>query len=115
MDNKIADQFTNFAKNMMDSMKELQAINEKTLQDLTNQQFKTAQDFISSSSEQMEQMSKAKTVEQAVSEQARITSSMGKLVLDNAQATMQVLTNGQKELESLINKAVKENMEKAGS
>ena len=111
MDKNIADNFTKLAENMVSSMKELQTINEKTLQDLTDQQFKTAQDFITSSSEQMEQLGKAKTVEEAVSEQAKITSSLGQMMLNNAQATMQVLTKGQKDLESLITKSVKENME----
>ncbi len=111
MDKNIAENFTKLTKNMMDSMKELQSINEKTLQDLTDQQFKSAQDFIKTSSEQMEQLGKSKTVEEAVSEQTKITSTMGQMMLDNAQATMKVLTAGQKELESLINKTVKENME----
>ena len=108
MDNKINAQFAKFTQDMMDSMKQLQTINEKTLQDLTDQQFKSAQDFITSSSEQMEKLGKAKTVEQAVSEQVKITSNMGQMMLSNAQATMQVLTSGQKELETLISKTVKE-------
>jgi phasin family protein len=81
------------------------------LQDLTDQQFKSAQNFIKTSSEKMEQLGKSKTVEEAVSEQAKITSTMGEMMLSNAQATMQVLTKGQKELETLINKSVKENMD----
>jgi phasin family protein len=109
MDQKVTDNFAKLASNMMESMKDLQAINEKTMQDLTNQQFKSAQDFIKTSSGQMEQLGKAKTVEEAVSEQTKITSTMGQMMLDSAQATMQVLNKSQKELEVLISKTVKEN------
>jgi hypothetical protein len=112
MDNKVTENLTNFAKNMMDSMKQLQSINEKTMQDLTDQQFKAAQDFIKSSSDQMEQLGKAKTVEEAVSEQAKITSNMGQMMLDSAQANLKVLTAGQKELETLISSTVSENLNK---
>jgi hypothetical protein len=111
MDKNIADNFSKFTQNMMDSMQELQSINEKTLQTLTDQQFKSAQDFIKSGSEKIEQLGKAKTVEDAVSEQTKITASMSQMLLNNAQATMQVLTSGQKDLETLINKTVKENMD----
>ena len=111
MDKNITENFSKFAESMMDSMKKLQNINEETMQSLTSQQFKTAQDFITYSTEQMEKLGKSKTVEEAVSEQGKITSSMGQMMLDNAQATMEVLTKGQKELESLISTTVKENME----
>ncbi|MBF0383339.1 MAG: phasin family protein [Magnetococcales bacterium] len=111
MDKNIADNFSKLAENMMDSMKKLQTINEETLQSLTSQQFKTAQEFIKTSSEQMEKLSKSKTVEEAVTEQTKITSTMGQMMLDNAQATMAVLTKGQKELENLISTTVKQNME----
>ncbi len=112
MDNNIAENFSKFAEDMMGSMQKLQAINEKTMKDLTSQQFQTAQDFIKTGSEQMEQLGKAKTVEEAVSEQTKITSTMGKMVLDSAQATMEVLTIGQKDLETLIKTAVQEGMDK---
>ncbi|MBF0447740.1 MAG: phasin family protein [Magnetococcales bacterium] len=115
MDNKIAEQLTSLTKNMMESMKELQTINEKTMQNLTDQQFKTAQSFVKTSTEQLELLGKAKSVEQAVSEQVKITSTIGQMMLDNAQATMKVLTAGQKDLEELITKTVKANMDdKAG-
>lgn len=109
MDKNISDNFSKFASNMMESMKELQSINEKTMQTLTEQQFAAAKDFIKTGTEQLEQLGKAKTVEEAVSEQAKITSSISQMILDNAQATMKTLTSGQKDLEALINKAVEEN------
>jgi phasin family protein len=114
MDQNIADNFTKFAENMMDSMQKLQAINEKTMQDLTSQQFQSAQDFIKTGSEQIEKLGKSKTVEDAVTEQTKITSTMGKMVLDSAQATIAVLNSGQKDLENLIKTAVKEGMDTKG-
>ncbi|MBF0359122.1 MAG: phasin family protein [Magnetococcales bacterium] len=114
MDQNIAENFAKFTENMMDSMQKLQEINEKTLKELTSQQFQSAQDFIKTGSEQIEQLGKSKTVEEAVSEQTKITSTMGKMVLDSAQATMEVLTNGQKDLENLIKTAVKDGMKSKG-
>lgn len=110
MDKSMMDQFTKFTGRMMDSMKALQSINEKTMQDLTDQQFRSAQAFIKTGTEQLERLGKARSVEEAISEQAKITSTIGQMMLDNAQATMKVLTKGQKELETLITDTVKENM-----
>lgn len=112
MDNAFAEQFSKYTKTMMDSVKELQSINEKTLQQLTEQQFKSAQTFIQTSSEQLEKLSQVKSVEEAINEQAKITSEIGEMMMANAQETMKVLSTGQKELEALISKAVKENLNK---
>ncbi|MBF0446194.1 MAG: phasin family protein [Magnetococcales bacterium] len=111
MDKNIAENFSKFTETMMDSMKKLQTINEETMQSLTSQQFKTAQEFVKTTSEQMEKLGKSKTVEEAVTEQTKITSTVGQMMLDNAQATLEVLTKSQKELENLISTTVKENME----
>ena len=110
MDNNIADQFAKMTKQMMDSMQELQEINEKTVQTLTEQQFANAKEFIKNSSDQIEKLGKAKTVEQAVSEQTKITADVSQMMLDNAQATMKVLTDSQGKLEALISRTIKESM-----
>ncbi|HIJ84893.1 MAG: Phasin 2 protein [Magnetococcales bacterium] len=113
MDKKIADQLTELSQKMMDTVTTLQKINDRTVQDLAKQQLEAAESFIKSGSDQMKSMGNIKTVQDAVTNQAELASEVGKMILSNAQKSMEVLTRGQSELKNLIDQNIKELMEKA--
>lgn len=108
MDKKIAEQLTELSQKMMDTVTTLQKINDRTVQDLAKQQLEAAEHFIKSGAEQMKHMGSIKTVQDAVTNQAELASEVGKMILSNAQKSMEVLTRGQSELKNLIDQNVKD-------
>lgn len=115
MDKKITDQLTELSHKMMETVTTLQKINDRTVQDLAKQQLEAAENFIKSGSEQIKNMGSIKTVQDAVTNQAEMASEVGKMILSNAQKSMEVLTRGQSELKNLIDQNIKDLMEKAKS
>lgn len=113
MDNKIAAQMTDLTKKMLASMTSLQKINDRTVQDLAKQQLDAAEKFISTGTEQLKGIGNVKTVQEAVATQAEMASEIGKLILTNAQKSMEVLTRGQSELKNLMEENLKDLMNKA--
>ena len=53
------------------------------------------------------------TIQEAVSTQADIATNLGKMMVDNAKRTMDVLTQGQNELKELIEKNISKLVEEA--
>ncbi|MEO5347351.1 MAG: phasin family protein [Magnetococcus sp. YQC-9] len=111
--NKVADRMTELTKRMMDSINDLQKINDRTVQELTKQQLEAAEGFITAGARQLKDLSSAKTIQEAVSTQADIASNLGKMMVDNAKRTMEVLTQSQNELKSLIDKNITKLVEEA--
>ncbi|MBF0212633.1 MAG: phasin family protein [Magnetococcales bacterium] len=111
--NKVAERMTDLTKKMMDSISDLQRINDRTVQELTKQQLEAAEGFITAGAKQLKDLSSAKTIQEAVSTQADIATNLGKMMVDNAKRTMDVLTQGQNELKVLIEKNITKLVEEA--
>lgn len=115
MDNKISEQISNATRKMVESMTTLQKINDRTMQDLAKQQMDAAEAFVDVGSKQLKGLGNVKTVQDAVTAQADITSEVGKMMIDRAKQTMEVLTRSQSELKTLMENNLNELMDQAKS
>lgn len=113
MDNNIASQITDMGQKVMDTVTALQKISERTMQDLAKQQLAAAEGLVATGSKQVKDLANIKTAQDAISAQAEITSEMGKMMVDNAKQTMEVLNRSQADLKALVEENVNEVMAKA--
>ena len=102
MDKKVAEQVADVTRKMVNSIAGLQKINERTMKELAKQQVSAAESFVSVSSKQIKGMSNLKTMQDVVNAQADIVSEVGKMMVDNARQTMELLSRSQDELKGLI-------------
>ena len=117
MDKKVAEQVADVTRKMVNSIAGLQKINERTMKELAKQQVTAAESFVSVSSKQIKGMGNLKTVQDVVSAQADIVSEVGKMMVDNARQTMELLSRSQDELKGLIEQDLNDIVEqvKAGN
>ena len=113
MDKKIAEQVADVTRKMMNSVAGLQKVNERTMKDLAKQQINAAEAFVTVGSKQLKGMSKLKTVQDVMDAQADVAEEVGKMMVDQAKKTMDLLTRSQDELKSLIEQDINELMEQA--
>ena len=110
MENKIAGQMAEMSQRMVDTMTSLQKINERTMKELAQQQLQAAEGFVDTGAKRLKDLSGVKTVQEAMSTQAEITTEVGKMMVNNARATMDVLARSQEELKSLMENNISEMM-----
>jgi phasin family protein len=117
MDKKVAEQVADVTRKMVNSIAGLQKINERTMKELAKQQVTAAESFVSVSSKQIKGMGSLKTVQDVVNAQADIVSEVGKMMVDNARQTMELLSRSQDELKGLIEQDLNDIVEqvKAGN
>lgn len=102
MDKKVAEQVADATRKMVSSISGLQKINERTMKELAKQQVNAAESFVSVSSKQIKGLGNLKSVQDVVNAQADIMADVGKMMVDNARQTMDLLTRSQEELKELI-------------
>jgi len=115
MDKKIAEQVANMTRKMVTSATNLQKVNERTMKELAKQQMDAAEAFVNVGSKQLKDLSKFKTVQDVANAQANVATEVGKMMVDHAKQTMEVLTRSQEELKDLIEQDINELMEQAKS
>ena len=113
MDKKIAEQVADVTRKMVASVTSLQKVNERTMKELAKQQVEAAEAFVSVGSRQLKGMSKLKTVQDVMDAQADVATEVGKMMIEQAKQTMELLTRSQEELKTLIEKDVEDLMEQA--
>ncbi len=113
MDKKIAEQVADVTRKMVASVTSLQKVNERTMKELAKQQVEAAEAFVSVGSRQLKGMSKLKTVQDVMDAQADVATEVGKMMIEQAKQTMELLTRSQEELKTLIEKDVEDFMEQA--
>ncbi|MEO5334527.1 MAG: phasin family protein [Magnetococcus sp. YQC-5] len=102
MDGKITEQVVELNRKMLNSIAGLQKINERTMKDLAEQQVNAAESFVSVSSKQINGMGNLTSVQDVVTAQSGIVTELGKMMVDNAKQTMDLLSRSQDELKGLI-------------
>ncbi|WP_193771296.1 phasin family protein [Candidatus Magnetaquicoccus inordinatus] len=102
MDKKVAEQVAEVTRKMVNSIAGLQKINERTMKELAKQQVNAAEAFVTVSSKQIKSMGGMKSVQDVVNAQADIVSDVGKMMVENARQTMELLSRSQDELKGLI-------------
>ncbi|MBF0401087.1 MAG: phasin family protein [Magnetococcales bacterium] len=115
MDKKVAEQVAEATRKMVNSIAGLQKINERTMKDLAKQQVNAAESFVTVSSKQIKGLGNMKSVQDVVNAQADIMAEVGKMMVDNAKQTMELLTRSQDELKGLIEQDVNDLMEQVKS
>ena len=102
MDGKLTAQVADINKKMVNSITELQKINERTMKDLAKQQVNAAESFVSVSSRQIKGMGNLTSVQDVINAQMDTASELGKMMVENAKQTMDLLSRSQEELKVLI-------------
>lgn len=115
MDKKVAEQVADATRKMVSSISGLQKINERTMKELAKQQVNAAESFVSVSSKQIKGLGNMKSVQDVVNAQADIMADVGKMMVDNARQTMELLTRSQEELKELIEQDVSDLVEQVKS
>ncbi|MBF0584222.1 MAG: phasin family protein [Magnetococcales bacterium] len=115
MDKKVAEQVAEATRKMVNSIAGLQKINERTMKELAKQQVNAAESFVTVSSKQIKGLGNMKSVQDVVNAQADIMAEVGKMMVDNAKQTMELLTRSQDELKGLIEQDVNDLMEQVKS
>ncbi|MEO5364247.1 MAG: phasin family protein [Magnetococcus sp. DMHC-8] len=117
MDKKVAEQVADVTRKMVNSIAGLQKINERTMKDLAKQQVSAAESFVTVSSKQIKGLGNLKSVQDVVNAQADIVADVGKMMVENARQTMELLSRSQEELKGLIEQDLNDIVEqvKAGS
>ncbi|MBF0460645.1 MAG: phasin family protein [Magnetococcales bacterium] len=117
MDKKVAEQVADVTRKMVNSIAGLQKVNERTMKELAKQQVSAAESFVSVSSKQIKGLGGLKSVQDVVSAQADLVAEVGKLMVDSARQTMDLLSRSQEELKDLIEQDLNEIVEqvKAGN
>lgn len=113
MDKKIAEQVADVTRKMVASVAGLQKVNERTMKELAKQQIGSAEAFVSVGSKQLKSMSKLKTVQDVMEAQADVAAEVGKMMVDSAKQTMDLLSRSQEELKTLIEQDINELVDKA--
>ncbi len=115
MDKKVAEQVADVTRKMVNSIAGLQKINERTMKDLAKQQVNAAESFVSVSSKQIKGLGNLKSVQDVVNAQADIVADVGKMMVENAKQTMDLLTRSQEELKGLIEQDLNDIVEQVKS
>ena len=102
MDGKLTAQVADINKKMVNSITELQKINERTMKDLAKQQVNAAESFVSVSSRQIKGMGNLTSVQDVINAQMDTASELSKMMVENAKQTMDLLSRSQEELKVLI-------------
>ena len=102
MEKKVAEQVVDVTKKMVSSIAGMQKFNERTMKDLAEQQASVAESFVSISSKQIKNLSNLNSVQDVVNAQADIAAEVGKVIMENAQQTIELLARSQEELKGLI-------------
>jgi phasin family protein len=102
MDKKVAEQVAEVTRKMVNSIAGLQKINERTMKELAKQQVNAAEAFVTVSSKQIKSLGGMKSVTDVVNAQADIVADVGKMMVENARQTMELLSRSQDELKGLI-------------
>ena len=111
MDKKIAEQVADATRKMVSSIAGLQKINERTMKELAKQQVNAAESFVSVTSKQIKGLGNLKSVQDMTTAQADLVAEIGKMMVDNARETMDLLTRSQEELKTVIDQDISEMVE----
>lgn len=109
---KITKRMTEMTRLMIDSITELQKINDNTVRELAKQQLEAIEEFNTSGSRQLDELSAAKSPKELLATQTEIASEVAKDMKANALRAMEVLVQGQKELKTFLDKNVQQFIEK---
>ncbi|MEO5349487.1 MAG: phasin family protein [Magnetococcus sp. YQC-3] len=113
MDGKITEQVVELNRKMMNSIAEMQKINERAMRGLAEQQVNAAESFVSVSSKQIKGMGNLTSVQDVVAAQSSIVTELGKMMVGNAKQTMDLLSRSQEELQALIKQNLGDMVEQA--
>ncbi|MBF0340748.1 MAG: phasin family protein [Magnetococcales bacterium] len=109
---KITKKMTDMTRLMLDSITELQKINDNTVRELAKHQLDAIEEFNTSGARQLDQLAAAKSPKDLLATQTEIASEMAKDMRTNTMRAMEILTQGQKELKSFLEKNVQQIIEK---
>ncbi|MEO5341678.1 MAG: phasin family protein [Magnetococcus sp. MYC-9] len=115
MDKKVAEQVADATRKMVNSIAGLQKINERTMKELAKQQVNAAESFVTVSSKQIKGLGNLKSVQDMANAQADLVAEVGKMMVDNARQTMELLSRSQEELKGLIDQDINEMVEQVKS
>ena len=113
MDKKLAEQVAEMTRKMVASATSLQKVNERTMKDLAQQQMSVAEAFVDVGSKQLKGMGNMKTVQDVVNAHAVAATEVGKMMVDNAKQTIDVLNRSQEEVKTIIEQDINDLMEQA--
>ncbi|MBF0628270.1 MAG: phasin family protein [Magnetococcales bacterium] len=112
---KITKKMTDMTRLMLDSITELQKINDNTVRELAKHQLDAIEEFNTSGARQLDHLAGAKSPKDLLAAQTEIASEMAKDMRANTMRAMEILTQGQKELKSFLEKNVQQFIEKTKS
>ncbi len=97
---------------MIDSITELQKINDNTVRELAKQQLDAIEEFNTAGVRQLDELTAAKTPKELLATQTEIANEVAKDMKANTQRAIAVLAQGQKELKDFLEKNVQQFIEK---
>ncbi|MBF0459873.1 MAG: phasin family protein [Magnetococcales bacterium] len=112
---EITKKMTDTTRMMIDSIAELQKINDATVRALAKQQLDAIEEFNSVGSKRLEELTSAKTPKELLNTQTKMAAEMAKDLKSSTVRAIEVLTQGQKELKAFLEKNVKDFIEKTKS
>ncbi len=109
---KITKKMTEMTRMMIDSITELQKINDATVRELAKQQLDAIEGFNTAGSRQLDELAAAKSPKELLAVQTEIAAQVAKDMKANTQRAMEVLLTGQKELKTFMEKNIKDFIDK---
>ncbi|MBF0427558.1 MAG: phasin family protein [Magnetococcales bacterium] len=109
---KITKKMTEMTRLMIDSITELQKINDNTVRELAKQQLDAIEEFNATGARQLDELASAKSAKELLTTQTEIAAEVAKDMKANAMRAMEVLSQGQKELKTFLDKNVQQFIEK---
>jgi phasin family protein len=106
MANEMLKQWAELNKTTMQAMKELGEINTKVMTRLTEQQMEVVGLYMDGGTKQLEGLSEAKGVQDAVASQSKLFSEMNEKLVENARKTMDILADTKAELAAWAEKGM---------
>ncbi|MDJ0741631.1 MAG: phasin family protein [Gammaproteobacteria bacterium] len=117
MQNEYLDMVNQYNENVFASFKRIGELNMRTFEALAAKQAKIMNDCLESSAKQMEVMTTAKDVKDALTAQSELLKGCNEKFLANLRETADMMTEAREEFTGLVEEAVKytsESVEKAG-
>ena len=115
MDNKVFEQFGVFGKNFTDSAKELEAINTKILEKISQKQMDLMNSAVETSSKFAGLVGETKDYQELVGEQTKIATEYSEKLVTAARETFEILAESQKEYQAWFEAGVKTASESAAN
>ncbi|MBF0126754.1 MAG: phasin family protein [Magnetococcales bacterium] len=110
---EITKKMTETTRMMIDSIAELQKINDATVRALAKQQLEAIEEFNSVSSRQLDALGDVKNPKDLIAIQAKIAAEVAEDLKSNTVRALEVLNQGQSELKAFLDRNVRALMEQA--